>query len=185
MLILKVIQIVKILFLMILLSSSAFAQDKEMADIWEPFKFFIGEWEGRGEGKGGISTGEQEFQLVLNGKFLQVKNKSVFEPQEKNPEGETHEDWGLFSFDENRKKFVFRQFHVEGFVNQYILDSLSTDGKTFVFVTEEIENIPSGWRARLTYEIRSENEFNLIFELAPPGENFEVCQEGNLKRKDK
>jgi len=179
----RVKQIVRVLSLLILLSSVIFAQDKEKKDIWEPFKYFIGEWEGRGEGKGGMSTGEQEFQFVLNGKFLQVKNKSVFEPQEKNPKGETHEDWGLFSFDENGKKYVFRQFHVEGFVNQYILDSLSADGKTFVFVTEEIENIPSGWRARLTYEIINDNQFHQIFELASPGENFEVCQEGNLKRK--
>ena len=50
-----------------------------------------------------------------------------------------------------RKTFVFRQFHGEGFVNQYTLDSLSGDKKMLVFVSEAIENIPQGWRARETY----------------------------------
>ena len=142
----------------------------------------MGKWEGSGEGKGGISKGEQEYQFVLNGKFLQVKNKSVFEPQEKNPKGEVHEDWGLFSYDYPRKKFIFRQFHIEGFVNQYVLDSLSEDGKTLQFITESIENIPPGWKAKLIYKIVNENEFELSFELASPGKDFECYSKGRLKR---
>jgi hypothetical protein len=94
-----------------------------------------------------------------------------------------HEDWGLFSYDRSRKKFVLRQFHVEGFVNQYVLDSLAADGKTLILVTESIENIPVGWRAKETYKILNDDEFVEIFELAEPGKGFEVYSENHLKRK--
>jgi hypothetical protein len=111
-----------------------------------------------------------------------VKNKSTYEPQEKNPKGEVHEDIGYISYDRMRKKFVLRQFHVEGFVNQFALDSISSDGKTIVFLSEAIENIPAGWRAKETYHIASENEFTETFELAPLGKEFEVYSKVTLKR---
>jgi hypothetical protein len=151
--------------------------------VWRPLNFFAGKWQGTGEGQSGTAMVEREYQFVLNGKFFQVNNKSVYKPQEKNPKGEVHEDWGLFSYDRQRKKFVLRQFHVEGFVNQFVLDSLAVDGKTLVFITEGIENIPAGWRARETYKILSDDEFHEIFELAAPGKDFEVYSENRLKRK--
>ena len=55
----------------------------------------------------------------------------------------------LISFDSARKRFVFRQFHTEGFVNMYVQEP-GNDANTIVFVTEAIENIPSGYRARET-----------------------------------
>jgi hypothetical protein len=62
-----------------------------------------------------------------------------------------HEDWGFISYDNRRKTFVYRQFHIEGFVNQYALESLSPDSQSFTFVSECIQNIPTGWRAKETY----------------------------------
>lgn len=161
-----------------------FAQTERNQDVWEPFKFFVGRWEGQGEGKPGISKGKQEWQFVLRGKFLQVKNEARFEPQGKNLEGEIHEDLGFFSFDQIRKKFVFRQFHVEGFVNQYVLESMGDDNKTFIFVSEQIENIPPGWKARLIYKILNENEFQQTFDLSAPGKEFECYSKGVMKRKN-
>ncbi len=151
-------------------------------DIWDKLRFFIGSWEGTGEGKPGVGRHERGYDLVLNDKFLRVRNKSIYEPQEANPEGEIHEDWGFFSYDENRGEFVLREFHVEGFVNQYVLDEVSPDGKTFVFVTEAIENIPPGWRARETYRILGEDEFQETFDLAGPKEKFRCYIESNFKR---
>jgi len=152
-------------------------------DVWRPLRFFVGPWEGRGEGQAGVSTGKQEFQFILNGRYLLVKNIARFEPQEKNPKGETHEDWGIFSFDRNRKAFVLRQFHVEGFVNPYVCERIAGDGKTLVCVSEQIENIPPGWKARLTYEIVNENEFKQTFDLAPPGQDLACYSTGAMKRK--
>jgi hypothetical protein len=167
----------------ILLPVVLLGQENEEKDIWEPFRFFVGTWEGMGEGQSGTSKIETEFKFVLGDNFLQMTNKAVFEPQEKNPEGEVHEDLGLISYDSGREKFVLRQFHVEGYVNQYVLENLSSDGRSLVFVTESIENIPSGWRARLTYRIESEDELSSIFELAAPEKDFWICSENHLKRK--
>jgi len=153
------------------------------SDVWQPFKLLVGKWEGTGTGKPGVSTVRREYRLALNDKFIHVHNVSTYEPQPKNPKGEIHEDWGMISFDKSRKQFVFRQFHVEGFVNQYVTTSISDDGKTIVFTSESIENIPSGWRARETYEIVGPDEFTEVFELAGPGKDFEVYSEGHFKRK--
>jgi len=143
----------------------------------------VGSWEGTSEGCSGKSKTERDYEFVFNGKFLQARNKSIFEPQEKNPKGEIHEDIGFFSYDDNRKKFVLRQFHVEGFVNQYVLHSIAEDGKTMIFVTENIENVPLGWRARETYRILNDAEFTEVFELAAPGKDFEVYTKNHLRRK--
>lgn len=168
---------------LVLLWGVLFARAEEKPDMWEPLRFFVGEWEGTVEGKSGVGKLEQESQFVLGGKFLQMKNRATFEPQEKNPKGEVHQDLGLFSYDGNREKFVFRQFHVEGFVNQYVLDTISEDGKTLVFITEQIENISAGWRAKLTYKILNDDEFQQIFELAGPKRDFGCFSQGTLKRK--
>lgn len=159
------------------------AQTKPAPNVWEPFRFFIGEWEGTGEGKPGTSKTTREYRFVLNNKFIQIRNRSQYDPQPKNPKGEIHEDWGMLSYDRGRKQFVLRQFHVEGFVNQFILTSSSSDGKTFTFTSESIENIPAGWRARETYKLLSADEFIEVFELAEPGKDFEVYVTNNYRRK--
>lgn len=173
------------LLLTLILPIFLIAQSGQNTDVWGPLKYFIGKWEGQGEGRPGISKGYQEFCFVLSGKYLEVKNRSVFEPQERNPKGEIHEDWGFISYDQIRKKFVFRQFHVEGFVNQYVLETISDEGKTFVFVSEHIENIPEGFKARLTYKVINDDEFLQSFDLAGPGKEYECYSTGVMKRKSK
>jgi hypothetical protein len=101
--------------------------------------------------------------------------------QEKNPKGEVHEDRGFISFDRARKRLVLRQFHGEGFVNQYVEDVPPVSG-TLSFTSESIENIPPGWRARETYVQRGADEFEEIFELAEAGKPFEVYSHARFKR---
>jgi hypothetical protein len=172
----------KMISVLLLLPSFAIAQS-DQRDVWEPFKYFVGNWEGTGKGQPGESKMQREYKFVLNGKFLHAQNRSIYEPQAKNPKGQIHEDWGLLSFDKSRKQFVLRQFHVEGFVSEYVMTSASGDGKTFVFTTERIENIPAGWRARETYRILSADEFVEEFALAHPGKDFELYSESRHKRK--
>jgi hypothetical protein len=168
----------------LLMLPSAFAvQTKVSPDAWEPFKYFVGSWEGTGKGQPGVSKTQREYRFVLNNTFLHVQNRSAYDPQPKNPKGEVHEDWGLMSFDKARKKFVLRQFHVEGFVNEYVTSSSSADGKTIVFTTESIENIPAGFRARETYKILGPDEFVEVFEIAEPGKDFELYVENHYRRK--
>ncbi len=86
----------------------------------------------------------------------------------------------MYSYDGQRKKFVFRQFHVEGFVNEYVEQESSADGKTLIFVTDRIENFPEGWRVRETYKIVSQHEYTEVFKVAP--KEFELYSESHWKR---
>jgi len=174
---------ITLLTIILMLTPLGLLQTGKVQSTWEPLKVLVGSWEGTGKGQPGNSRVEREYQLVLGDKFLQVKNKSTYPPQKENPKGEVHEDWGLFSYDRTRKQFVLRQFHIEGFVNQYRLEKAASDAKSFVFVTESIENIAAGWRARESYKIVNANEFIETFELAEPGKDFEVYTETQFKRK--
>ena len=151
--------------------------------MWTAFTFLVGKWHGTGQGRPGTSEVERTYELVLDGKFLHARNKSTYPPQEQNPQGEIHEDWGFISHDNTRDTFVFRQFHQEGFVNQYVLRDLAPDSRAFTFETESIENIPAGWRARETYRVLGPDEFVEVFELAGPGRDFELYSESRLKRR--
>jgi len=158
----------------LVISSLAGEQTTTASNAWEPLKFFVGKWEGTGKGKPGTSKIEREYQLVLNNQYLNVQSRSVYAPQPNNPKGEIHEEWGMISFDKNRKHFVLRQFHIEGFVNQYVTTSISTDGKAIVFTSEGIENIPAGWKTKETWQITREGSFSETFELGEPGKDFTI-----------
>lgn len=152
-------------------------------DVWVPLKYFVGVWQGTGKGDPGESTVEREYKFTLNNKFLQVTHRSSYKPQEKNPKGEVHDDLGFFSYDKSRKQFVFRQFHVESFVIQYVVSSISDDGKTIVLDSESIENVPKGMRSRETFRILNDNEFTETFEISMPGKDYQVYAENRFKRR--
>lgn len=156
-------------------------QQSAAPDPFERVAFLIGRWEGTSEGQPGKGTVRREYTRVLNSRFIRVRNRSEYPVQDKNPKGEIHEDEGFISFDRARKTLVLRQFHVEGFVNQYVEDAGSSPAKV-VFTTESIENIPAGWRGRETYVVHSPDEFEEIFELAESGKPFEVYSRARLKR---
>jgi hypothetical protein len=141
----------------------------------------VGKWQGTSEGQPGTGTLTREYRVVLGDRFIEETNRSVYPAQEKNPKGEVHEHRSFFSFDNGRKTIVFRQFHGEGFVNQYVLEPTTRPG-VLVFVSEAIENIPKGYRARETYTFISDNEFEEVFEIAEPGKDFALYSTARLKR---
>jgi len=148
----------------------------------KPLERLIGIWRGEGEGQPGASTVERRYEPALLSQFLLVRNTSSYTPQQKNPKGQIHEDMGIYSFDEARERIVFRQFHVEGFVNQYVGSVMTPESETIVFESEAIENIPMGWRARETYRFLDANTFEEIFELAEPGMDFALYSHNRLRR---
>ncbi len=158
------------------------AQISRQDSIWQPMRVFLGSWKGKGGGEPGRGEYERTYQFILNKRFIEVRNKSTYAPTEKNPKGEVHEDVGYISYDKARRFFILRQFHIEGFVNQYKLESISPDGGTMVFVSEAIENIPAGWRARETFEIVDDNQIQETFELAEPGKELTVYSRVTLHR---
>jgi hypothetical protein len=151
--------------------------------LWLPLRPLIGKWVGTGQAPEGKGNYERSYQFVLNNKFIEVRNKSVYPPSQEKPKGYVHEDHGMISYDKSRKTFVLRQFHGEGFVNEYVLESVSADGKTIVFITESIENIPKGWRARETYHL-SDKKFTENFDLAEPGKDFTPYSNASFEKQN-
>ena len=145
---------------------------QEAMDRWKPFQFFLGPWDGKASGQVGAGTVERTYALTLDNQFIEVRNRSVYPPQEDNPSGEIHEDLGFISYDKSRSLYVMREFHVEGYVNQYILEPPAGGSDALVFVTESIENIAAGWRARTTLEIISDDSFRETFDLAGPNQEW-------------
>ena len=158
------------------------AQRGPALDVWEPVRSLVGVWEGNASGQSGNGKSVREYRFVLADKYLEVRNKSTYPAQPKNPKGEVHEDWGMISYDRSRKRLVLRQFHVEGFVNQYAAEPLR--GGVLSFSSESIENIPVGFRARESYTIMGPNEFVERFEIAEPGKELELYSETHFRRRD-
>ena len=88
----------------------------------------------------------------------------------------------MFSYDRARNTLVMRQFHQEGFVNQYAMPVSTAGNAGLLFESEGFENLAAGWKAREKYSVVSENEFIETFELAAPGKDFDVYSQTHFKR---
>jgi hypothetical protein len=165
----------------LLLQGPSPARPAAAEDPWSAVRFMVGEWTGESEGEPGKGTLKRTYRFVLGERFLHELNVSTYPPQPRNEKGEVHEHWSFFSHDRGRRTLVLRQFHQEGFVNQYALKPGGPAGAV-VFESEALENAPAGWRARESYEVVSPNEFVETFELAPEGGAYEVYSRARLKR---
>lgn len=144
---------------------------------FEKIDFIIGEWSGTGSGFGNEKSKiESSFQLVMNNKYIEVKNDSRFEPTEQKPEGEHHIDHGFISYDQSRDAIIFRQFHIEGFVTRYTLSDSLSDQNTLVFETDLIGNFVPGGKARWTIKKISANEIKTIFDVSFPNSGYNVLE---------
>jgi len=168
----------KLLAFALLLAFTAAAQ----SDPWAPIRIFEGKWQGTVTGKPGTQFSRREYRFELDGKFLSQHDDSVYEAKSPDGRQRTRVDFGFFSYDKIAQKLVWRQFHSEGFVNEYTLESVSAEGRSFDFVTRYIENQPPGFRAKKSYRIISPDEIEETFSLAPPGADFSVFTVAHLKR---
>jgi hypothetical protein len=167
------------------LAAAAGAQDAATAaaaDPWAAVRFLEGEWTGSAEGQPGIGTVHRTYQFVLQSRFLHERNVSAYAPRQPNTAGELHEHWSLWSHDRRRRGLVLRQFHQEGFVNQYFQVLDASSAQRLVFESESIENIPAGFRARETYDLTGPDSFVETFELAAPGQDFELYSKTTFVR---
>ena len=150
-------------------------------DPWQAIRFFQGTWQGTSEGIPGRGTVDRSYAFVLEDRFIQERNISTYPPQPANTAGEVHEHWSFFSRDRTRDVLVLRQFHQEGFVNQFALNRSASSATKQVFDSESFENF-GGWRGRETYEIISNDEFIETFELGRPDQPLEVYSKNHFKR---
>lgn len=169
------------LFALLLTAGLASAQAPE-PDPWAPVKFMVGKWQGTSTGNAGEGTVVRHYERVMSNRFIHEKNISTYPPQEKNKKGEVHEHWSFISHDKARKTLVLRQFHVEGFVNQFALNQEASTPTKLVFDSEGFENFSNKWKARETYEVISADEFTETFELAPPDKPFQTYSKNHFRR---
>ncbi len=132
----------------------------------------LGNWKSVQEACVGIGKAEREYSMVVDGEYLHVINTAYFEPDSSDQTGSVHHDWGIFNYDNIRKMVVLREFNSEGFVITYNLGEVSPDGMTYVFLSETIDNLPAGWRARTTIILNGADRFDELFEVAKPGGEF-------------
>jgi hypothetical protein len=147
-------------------------------DRWANLRYLIGTWK---IVKPEV-TNTQKYSFIFNGTFIKMETRSVFKPTEKKPEGEVHEDVGIFSYDGHKNRLMLRSFHLEGFVNTYVLDKISDDGKTLVFITEAVENAPAGTKAKLTFNKINKNQFTQKFFVAWPNKDYNCYADNHFKR---
>ena len=162
----------------LLLGAELQAQD----DPWSLLDFLEGNWTGTVEGQFGTGTVQRDYAFVLDSAYLHERNVTTYPPQDRNPEGESHENWSFFSYDRTRDVHVLRQFHDETIVNRFVLNKSLTKGNRIVFDTEAIENFTAGWRARESYTVVSPDEFVEEFYLAPPDGEYEMFVTNHFRR---
>lgn len=160
----------------------AMAQGPALHARLQPLARFVGRWKGAGQGDPGTSIVERSYVPILAGRFIEIRHRSTYPPQEKNPRGEVHDDVGYLSHDNTRKLFVLRQFHIEGFFNQYAATTADFAGDKLVFVSEALENIPASMKARETYIFGGPDAFEEIFEIAEDGVKFAVYSHNKFTR---
>lgn len=161
--------------------TTAPAEDKK-ADPWQPVRFLAGSWRGTVSGQSGAGTVSRSYKFVLNDKFMQEENTSIYPPQEQKKAGEVHHHLGFISYDRKRKTLMLRQFHEESFINLYALNQAASSPSLLVFESENFENFDNSWKTKETYEIISNDEFTETFELAPPDKAFVVYSRNHFKR---
>ena len=155
---------------------------EELPDPWAPVRFMEGTWDGTSVGESGKGQVHRTYEFILKDRYLHEKNTSTYPPQEANKAGEVHEHWSFISYDKQRSRLIFRQFHQEGFVNQYVFNPAISTPTKLVFESESFENFDNSWKARETYELISADEFIETFELGPPGGELEVYSSNHFKR---
>ncbi len=166
----------------LLLQASPPERATPAVDPWAPVRFLIGQWTGETEGEPGKGTVTRSYRFVLKDRFIHEQNVSTYPPQPKNEKGEVHEHWSFLSCDRARHTLVLRQFHQEGFVNQYVLQPGGAQG-ALVFESEALENVPAGWKARESYRVVSPDEFVETFEIASDGKTFSVYSQTRFRRR--
>lgn len=159
-------------FLVLLFAGSAGLAQAAGPDPLAAVAPLLGDWTGVGEGEPGTSAATRHTERVHDGHFIRVEGRSVYPKQEKNKTGEVHTSTDVWSYDGARKLIVMRQFDSLGFVSTYVQDKAASRDGHIVLVSEHLENVPAGWRARYTYDFVSPDEYREHFELDPGGKGF-------------
>jgi nitrobindin-like protein len=153
--------------------------DARVNDDLKPLSWIIGTWEGEATGQPGRGTQQRRYEAVLRGEFVMGTNRTTWTATDAHPEGETHEDIAIISYDRAARRFVMHVFYVERFVAAYVGEQTGPD--VWVFTAEGVQNGPPGMRSREIFTHRGD-EFESRFELAMAGKDFAPYTREVLRR---
>jgi hypothetical protein len=147
-------------------------------DIWEPYRYLVGDWVGEGAGRPGQGAGRFSFHWDLQEHVLVRRNFAELPAAPGRPAA-VHEDlMVIHPVEKGPMKAVY--FDSEGHVIHYTVEAAKVPG-TLVFVSDPS---PSAPRFRLSYVKGQGDEVLIKFEMAPPGkpDGFRTYLEGKARR---
>jgi hypothetical protein len=153
------------LLAMLGLAPSVAAAQAPAVDRLAPVAWLVGQWEGVGEGQPGTSASTRQAERLHGQRFIMIRGRSVYPRQEVNRSGDVHGQLDIWSFDRARNLLVMRQFDTLGFVSTYVQDRAASVEGGIVLISEQMENVPAGWRARYTFTHPAPDEYHELFEL--------------------
>ena len=84
---------------------------------------------------------------------------------------------------QNRDAFIFRQFNIESYVNQYVLNEDYSTDTSFVFESELIENFAEGGKTKWTILVHSPDHRETIFDVSFPDSEYACFGTNHLWKK--
>ena len=173
-----------------LLAGSLGAQTEEPTRDWSEARFdarfdgmawLIGEWQGYGEFSDRTTYIHKRYSYEVAGVYLVEKTLDIFPPPEVSTEFEVHQDFSVFYRENQTGDFSANGFFVETFVTGASV-TLLDGGESFVVESNSVHNGPPGMRTRMTYTRSGPDEFQLLFEIGPPGQEHRTTEKSRFRR---
>ncbi|HYK90036.1 MAG TPA: hypothetical protein VE398_14775 [Acidobacteriota bacterium] len=161
------------------LVAQCIAQGTGHQDMWARWRFLIGDWVGIGSGDPGRGEGAFSFLPDLNNKILVRKSYSEYPPKPGEKVGIRHEDLMIVYPSEEGSTFRADYFDNEGHIIHYEV-TFPAKQAAVVFESEQKAAQP---RYRLDYEMGANDEVQITFSIAPPGQPYKTYLQGKSKRK--
>jgi len=154
-------------------------QSTKEHDNWEPFRFLIGEWTGKGSGSPGEASGAFSFSFDLDEKVLVRKNRADY-PATKDKPAYSHTDLMVIYKEGAETRALY--FDNEGHIIHYTV-TVTKGQPTHVTFLGDIS--PTAPRFRFVYNKVNNDNMTFQFDFAPPGkpEAFTKYIDGSLVRK--
>jgi hypothetical protein len=146
-----------------------------------PLGWLIGEWKGYGKFEDRVTYIRKHFAYELAGHFLVERTVDMFPPKEPSTEFELHQDFTVYSRENDTGRLRARGFFVESYVTRADVEA-SEDGSRIVVEALEIENGPPGMRYRFTITRVNDDRFTALFELAMPGREYRPLEQLEMAR---
>ncbi len=155
------------------------AQASATTPDWKGFEFLIGDFVAAGGGIPGAATGSTSLHPIMNGTVLERTNKAEYPAANGRP-AFVHEDRLYIYRDPQAAALRGLYFDPEGHVILYRV-SMEPTARKVQLISDPVPGQP---RYRFTYSSATNDEFDTVFEIAPPDhpDQFASYVGGKAKR---